>query len=130
MFPDADRVALDTHPYLAFGTQSADVMSSFVNTPCTSWAGGVNTSMGAFGLTTAGEFSNAVNDCGLYLNNVGAGTRYEGTYETGETRVGSCTSWTDYQSYDATMKTSIRQFTLSSMDALQVCFENLSCFRN
>ena len=122
IFPNADRVALDTHPYLAFGTQSDSPMSTYVNTPCTSWGGGVNTSMGAFGLTTAGEFSNAVNDCALYLNNVGAGSRYEGTYEGGGTRVGSCTTWNDYQSYDDTMKSSIRQFALSSMDALQVCF--------
>jgi glucan 1,3-beta-glucosidase len=120
MFPNADRLALDTHPYLAFGTQSDSPMSTFVNTPC-SRGGGVNTSMGAFGLTTAGEFSNAVNDCALYLNNVGAGSRYEGTYDGGGTRVGSCTPWNDYQNYDATMKSSIRQFALSSMDALQVC---------
>jgi len=94
-------------------------MSSYATLPCTSWGGGVNTSMGAFGLTTAGEFSNAVTDCGLYLNNVGGGSRYEGTY-TGSTRVGDCSTWTDWQNYDSTMKTSIRQFALASMDALQV----------
>lgn len=120
VFPDADRLAIDTHPYIAFGTQSAGPMSSFVSDPCT-WGADVNTSMSAFGLTTAGEFSNAVNDCGLYLNNVGAGTRYEGTYATGETAVGNCSTWLNYQSYNDSMKTSIRQFALSSMDALQVC---------
>ena len=76
--------------------------------------------MSAFGLTIAGEWSNAVNDCGLFLNNVGAGSRYEGTYEGSGTRVGSCSTWLDWQNYDDTMKTSIRQFALSTMDALQV----------
>jgi glucan 1,3-beta-glucosidase len=96
-------------------------MPSYANAPCTSLAAGVNVSMGAFGLMTAGEFSNAVNDCDLYLNNVGACTRYERTYHGGGTRVGSCTQWNNYQTYDSVMRTSICQFALSSMDALQVC---------
>ncbi len=76
--------------------------------------------MGAFGLTTAGEFSNAVNGGALYLNGIGSGSRYDRTYGGGA-RVGSCTPWNDYESYDATMKSNIRQLALSSMDALQVC---------
>jgi glucan 1,3-beta-glucosidase len=78
--------------------------------------------MGSFGLTNAGEFSNAVTDCGLFLNGVGLGTRYEGTYTDGSTwpKVGSCTTWTDWQNYDTTTKAAIRQFSLASMDALQV----------
>lgn len=77
--------------------------------------------MGAFGLTTAGEWSNAVTDCGLYLNNVGAGTRYEGTYiDKSFSRIGSCTPWIDYQNWDDTLKSNIRLFALSTMDALQV----------
>ncbi len=118
-FPDADRIALDTHPYMAFGTPSDSSMSTFANTPCT-WAGEVNATMGAFGLTTAGEFSNAVNGGALYLNGIGSGSRYDRTYGGGA-RVGSCTPWNDYESYDATMKSNIRQLALSSMDALQVC---------
>lgn len=78
--------------------------------------------MSAFGLTTAGEFSNAVTDCGLWLNGVNLGTRYEGDYADGGswTRIGSCDTWTDYQKYDKDMKDALRQFALSSMDALQV----------
>ena len=119
--PGADRIALDTHPYLCFSTQSSASLQSFIQTPCSAWASGMNTSMSAFGLSAAGEFSNAVNDCGLYVNGVGLGTRYEGTYTPGTWPViGSCDSWLDWQSWDNTTKSQYKQFALSSMDALQV----------
>ena len=77
--------------------------------------------MGAFGLTTAGEFSNAINDCGLFVNGVNLGTRYEGNYTGGPwPRIGSCEQWTDYTTWSADMKQDIKQFALASMDALQV----------
>jgi glucan 1,3-beta-glucosidase len=79
--------------------------------------------MGSFGLTTAGEFSNAVTDCGLFLNGVGLGTRYEGTYSGGGAKIGDCTTWTNWQNYDTATKAAIRQFALASMDALQVFAE-------
>lgn len=119
VLPNADRLSLDTHPYLCFGGQSDAPMASYAKTPCTAWASQVNASMGAFGLTNAGEWSNAVTDCGLWLNGVNLGIRYEGTYQ-GEARTGSCTPWTDWQNYDATMKNAIKAFALASMDALQV----------
>lgn len=119
--PNADRIALDDHPYICFDTQSSAPMSSYAQTPCTTWGGLMNTSMSAFGLTAAGEFSNAVTDCGLYVNGVGLGTRYEGNYTPGTWPViGSCTPWTDWQNWDSTMKSGIQQFALASMDALQV----------
>lgn len=74
-----------------------------------------------FGLNNAGEFSNAVTDCGLWLNGVNLGIRYEGTYTSGSwPRVGSCDPWTDWQSYSPAMKNDIKNFALASMDALQV----------
>ena len=118
--PKADRISLDDHPYICFNTQSAAPMSSYAQTPCNTWAATFNTSMGAFGLTTAGEFSNAVTDCGLWLNGVGLGTRYDGTFAGNWPVVGSCTPWTDWQSWNTTMKTDIVNFALASMDALQV----------
>lgn len=121
VFPNADRITLDSHPYLCFGTQSASPMSSYATTPCTSWGAAVNNSMAAFGLTNAGEWSLAVTDCGLYLNGVNLGTRYEGDYPGSGARVGDCSTWTDYTRYSAQMKRDMRQFALASMDALQVC---------
>jgi aryl-phospho-beta-D-glucosidase BglC (GH1 family) len=118
--PGADRIALDLHPYLCFATQTNSPMSSLVNDPCTSWGGGINQSMSAFGLTAAGEFSNAINDCGLYVNGVGLGTRYEGTYPGTWPKVGDCSSWDDYTTWNQTLKDSTKQFALASMDALHV----------
>jgi glucan 1,3-beta-glucosidase len=123
VMPNADRLALDSHPYLCFNGQSSASMSTYAKTPCTSWGGLVNTSMSTFGFTIAGEFSNAVTDCGLFLNGVGLGSRYEGTYTAGVwPPIGNCSTWTDYENYDDATKADILQFALASMDALQVAF--------
>lgn len=121
---NADRIALDWHPYICFGGQSSNAITSYATTPCTTWGQTINQSMTNFGMTTAGEFSNAVTDCGLFLNNVGEGTRYEGTYSSGGPwpSQGSCTPWTDWQNWDQTMKDGTKQFALASMDALQNWF--------
>lgn len=118
--PGADRLALDMHPYLAFSTQSSDPLSSFVDTPCTAWANNFNQSMSNFGLTGGGEFSNAINDCGWYVNGVNLGTRYEGTYTGDWPTIGSCDSWLDWESWDDDTKQNYKNYALSSMDALQV----------
>ncbi|KAK0458473.1 exo-beta-1,3-glucanase [Desarmillaria tabescens] len=109
--PDADRITLDSHPYITYAT-----------TPCTTWGSLVNGTMSDFGLANAGEFSLAVTDCGEYLNGVNLGTRYEGNYTGYTTSVGSCTEWTDWKSWDADMKSAMKQFSLASMDALQDWF--------
>jgi aryl-phospho-beta-D-glucosidase BglC (GH1 family) len=119
--PNSDRVALDIHPYLCFGTPSAATMDTYANTPCTAWGPLMNTSMGAFGLTAAGEFSNAVTDCGLWVNGVGLGTRYEGNYTGSTTKMGSCEPWVDWEAYTPAMKSQIKTFAEASMDALGVC---------
>lgn len=117
----ADRLALDTHPYLAFGTMSPDPIESFIPLPCTAWGAQFGDSMNTFGLTAAGEWSNAINDCGLYLNAVGVGSRYEGTYSS-TNRIGSCDQWNNYQSWDQPTKDALKKFSLSTMDALQNWF--------
>jgi hypothetical protein len=77
--------------------------------------------MGDFGLTVAGEFSNAITDCGLYVTGIGMGTRYEGTYNGGGgQKFGDCAQWTDYQNFDSAMKKGLKAFNMASMDALQV----------
>jgi glucan 1,3-beta-glucosidase len=122
-FPNSDRLALDYHPYLCFNGQSSAPIGTFAAQACSTWGGLMNTSMSAFGLTAAGEFSNAVNDCGTFLNGVNLGNRYDGTYvnEGPWPVVGSCTPWNDWQSYNQTMKTGLMSFVVSSMSALQVC---------
>ena len=73
-------------------------------------------------MNTAGEWSNAVTDCGLWVNGVNLGARYDGTYTQGTfPKVGSCSTWTNWQAWDQTMKSQIQTFAEASMDALQVC---------
>ena len=121
---NADRISLDYHPYICFGTQSASPMSSYATRPCNDWGETMNSTMTNFGMTSAGEFSNAVTDCGLWLTDVNEGTRYEGTYTRDGPwpRVGSCTQWTDWQNWDQQMKNDVKTFAMASMDALQNWF--------
>ncbi|EMD38346.1 glycoside hydrolase family 5 protein [Gelatoporia subvermispora B] len=123
-FPNSDRTSLDLHPYICFDGQSSSPYSSRLSVPCQTWATNQNNSMSAFGLSTAGEFSNAINDCGLWVNGVNLGARYDGTYSGGGTFpfVGECEPWTDWTSWNQSMKADIQQFALASMDALQNWF--------
>jgi glucan 1,3-beta-glucosidase len=118
-FPGADRIALDTHPYLAFGGQNPAPMAARVNEPCGNWAAEFNDSMGAFGYTMAGEWSLAINDCGTFVNGAGNGARYDGTFDNSPV-TGSCAPWVDYTTWSQDLKTSTQQFALASMDSLQV----------
>ncbi|KAJ8092006.1 hypothetical protein PM082_024242 [Marasmius tenuissimus] len=120
--PGADRVTLDAHPYMAFGGQDSDGWAVKTKVPC-QWGGEFNRSMEKFGLTNAGEFSWAINDCGLFLNGVDDGVRYDGTYiYENRTRVGSCTQWTDWENYTEATKAELKKFVLGSLDALQNYF--------
>ncbi|KAI0035937.1 glycoside hydrolase family 5 protein [Vararia minispora EC-137] len=123
--PGADRLALDYHPYVAFDKpQPVDSITNHVTLPCTRWGNQLNQSMSAFGMTAAGEFSNAITDCGTYVNGVGQGSRYEGNYiyDSSFQRVGSCTPYIQWQNWDATYKKAMMQFAMSSMDALNNWF--------
>jgi hypothetical protein len=66
----------------------------------------------AFGVTVAGEFSSAINDCGLYLLGVGNAATYPG----------NCATFTDWQNWNQTFKQGVLDFSLASMDALQNWF--------
>ncbi|KAF8827374.1 hypothetical protein HHX47_DHR4000380 [Lentinula edodes] len=105
----ADRLALDQHPYLAFmgDTSSVDAMAT---KPC-EWAIATNQSSKAFGITLGGEFSTAINDCGLWLNGIGPGSSNP-----------ECPMWDDWASYNASTIASLKQVTLATMDALQNFF--------
>ena len=72
----------------------------------------------AFGVTIAGEFSNAINDCGLFVNGVGGGHSYGG----------DCTLWTDSSLWNQTIVDGLHDFMLASMDALQVRLGSVSMF--
>lgn len=96
--PGNDRVGVDAHTYgqvfvvpltqLSYAQRLAGACAS---------GAGVRASM-ARQLTITGEVTLASTDCGLYLNGVGSGSRYEGTFD-GATKVGDCATVTDYKSY-------------------------------
>jgi glucan 1,3-beta-glucosidase len=136
--PGADRMVLDTHPYLAFNGQSnsAPVVTddglgepggTWPSQACT-WGSTVNnrfdflypfqvkqtltdlcTSQTTFGVTISGEFSSSYTECGLFLSGV-----------QDETTVnGDCVPFVQWQSWNQTFKEGIKAFTEAEMDALQ-----------
>ncbi|KAJ7702289.1 glycoside hydrolase superfamily [Mycena rosella] len=123
--PNADRASMDLHPYLCFSSQSTNPITTYLTTPCSSWGQEFNDTMANFGFVVAGEFSNAVTDCGLYVNGVNQGVRYEGTYILGGPwpTLGNCsTDWLDYPNWDSTTKNAYKTFAQASMDSLQNWF--------
>jgi glucan 1,3-beta-glucosidase len=121
VFPNADRVALDTHPYIAFNDQNSDPAAA-AGKPCDQWGNKMNNSLNNFGITAAGEFSLAINDCGKWVNGVNLGTRYEGEFPGFTNRIGDCDEWTDWTKWSPDIKDGLMQFALSSMDSLQNYF--------
>ncbi|KAF8270225.1 glycoside hydrolase superfamily [Lactarius quietus] len=117
--PGSDRIVLDTHPYFSFdgssNTAPLDVDDGlgepggvWPSQACT-WGPSMNASQTAFGVTVAGEFSNGINDCGLYILGVGNNATYPG----------NCTTFIDWQNWNQTFKAGLLDFSLASMDALQ-----------
>lgn len=68
----------------------------------------MNQSRTAFGVTIAGEFSAAINDCGLFLDGVDAAPAYGP----------GCDYWEDAAGWSDATKQGLRAFVLASMDAL------------
>ncbi|KIM27166.1 glycoside hydrolase family 5 protein [Serendipita vermifera MAFF 305830] len=116
--PGADRLAMDSHPYLVFGQFAAGEPADFSSAPCGNWGDLFGGSMSAFGITAAGEWSHAINDCGLYVNAVGRGTRYEGTFPGFTAVLGDCARWNDYTTWTPATKAGLRDLSASTMDAL------------
>ncbi|EAW06620.1 putative exo-beta-1,3-glucanase [Aspergillus clavatus NRRL 1] len=78
-----DNMLLDTHQYTIFNTgQIVLNHTARVNLICNDWSAMIKevNSTSGFGPTICGEWSQADTDCAQYLNNVGRGTRWEGTF--------------------------------------------------
>ncbi|KAJ5899359.1 Glycoside hydrolase superfamily [Penicillium taxi] len=90
MFKDhPDNMYLDTHQYTTFNTGEIVLNHTRkIELICSSWytmIEAINSTTNGWGPTICGEWSQADTDCGKYLNNVGRGTRWEGTYDTSST---------------------------------------------
>src|SRR4051794_9730296 len=94
----ADRIALDTHPYFAFDGANTAPLAEYLPRPCSRWGAAINTTQATFGVITAGEWSVAVNDCGLFVTGVGSPTAYGG----------DCTQWTHWETWDQATKDSLK----------------------
>ena len=75
---------------------------------CNAWGSSLNASRNNFGVTFAGEFSNAINDCGLFIR---------GT-QGGPSSAAPCDIYNDWQNWNTTMKDGFKNFVMASMDAL------------
>lgn len=117
----SDRIGLDSHTYFAFASQLTDVNST---RPCNAWAARTNQTMEGFGLSLSGEWSLALNDCGLYVNGIGSGQRYEGTFPNATRpdptfpKIGSCDQWVDHRLWSEAQKKGFADTAQASQDAL------------
>ncbi|KAL4736835.1 glycoside hydrolase superfamily [Aspergillus similis] len=98
------NLLLDTHQYTIYNVAQIVLNhTAKVSFVCNDWVGmigEINSTSEGWGPTICGEFTQADTDCAKNLNNVGRGTRWEGTYSeddstmycpTADQRTCSCT---------------------------------------
>ncbi|CAL1708174.1 unnamed protein product [Somion occarium] len=103
--PGSDRIVLDTHPYVAFGGGLDQPLDHWPTAACGAFQ--VNQSNFDFGITITGEFSAAINDCGLWIKGAGTAPSFP-----------DCTQWDDWENWTQDMNDGIKQFVLASMDSM------------
>ncbi|KAI0829201.1 glycoside hydrolase [Trametes gibbosa] len=105
--PGSDRIILDTHPYVAFGGDFNHPLTYWPQVGCIAYNN--NQSQSDFGITLSGEFSGAINDCGKWVQNIGA-----------TPSATDCDQWDDWQNWTQDMKTGIKNFIMSQMDGMHL----------
>ncbi|KAF4974341.1 hypothetical protein FZEAL_8739 [Fusarium zealandicum] len=87
LMPGYDDMILDVHQYVIFNENQIDFShKEKVDYACDGWTEQAELSMDpkrGYGPTIFAEWSQADSDCAKYLTGVGWGTRWEGTYDTG-----------------------------------------------
>ncbi|KOS19870.1 putative glucan 1 [Escovopsis weberi] len=83
-----DGLVLDVHQYVIFNENQIDFTHrDKIKYACDGWTQqtvqSMDTSTG-YGPTLFAEWSQADTDCAKFLNNIGRGTRWEGTFDTGD----------------------------------------------
>ncbi|GJJ68508.1 glucan 1,3-beta-glucosidase [Entomortierella parvispora] len=139
--PHSDRLALDVHQYLIFDHSLIRFSrKDQVNFPCDVWSRNMQQSTLKFGPTLVGEFSSATNDCATYLNGIGFGYRWDGTFQSEEDRLAgkpleeaacepaknghiegycSCQTQNRVGSYSQEYRKFLSDFTQTQMDAFE-----------
>lgn len=127
---------LDVHQYVIFNVDQLSLgHRDKLNFACSAWTQQSTRSMDkttGFGPTMCGEWSQADTDCTQYINNVNIGTRWEGTYDTGnlstsilkpqcpEPQKCSCDpANADPGSYSSEYRKWLYQFAIGQMDAFE-----------
>ncbi|KAL6245567.1 hypothetical protein RBB50_007566 [Rhinocladiella similis] len=85
-----DKLVMDTHQYQIFNTGQLKLKhQDKINLACSGWTGlmvAANNPSTGWGPILDGEWSQADTDCAQYLNNVGVGSRWAGTLNTGDSQ--------------------------------------------
>ncbi|KAF2995341.1 hypothetical protein E8E13_002192 [Curvularia kusanoi] len=127
---------LDVHQYVIFNIDQLSLdHRDKLNFACAAWTQQSLRSMDkktGFGPTMCGEWSQADTDCTQYINNVNIGTRWEGTYDTGNTSTailkpqcpepGKCScdpANADPSTYSDQYKKWLYQFAIGQMDSFE-----------
>lgn len=131
-----DNLLLDVHQYVIFNVDQLSLKHrDKLNFACKAWTQqslrSMNTATG-FGPTMCGEWSQADTDCTQYINNVATGTRWEGTFDTGNRSTSvlkpQCPTSTscscdganaDPSAYSADYKKWLYQFAIAQMDSFE-----------
>jgi glucan 1,3-beta-glucosidase len=132
-----DNLLLDVHQYVIFNTDQLSLKHvDKLNFACKAWTQQSKRSMDrktGFGPTMCGEWSQADTDCTQYINNVATGTRWEGTFNTGnpdssvlvpqcplKTSACSCSKANeDPAQYSDQYKKWLLQFAVAQMDSFE-----------
>jgi len=88
---------------------------------CETWGSDITTSTAEFGPTMVGEFSVAVNDCATYLNGIGSGNRWEGTWNGAPPKMpgANCASENNAATYTPEYKLFLKNFFLAQAEAYE-----------
>jgi glucan 1,3-beta-glucosidase len=130
------NLLLDVHQYVIFNIDQLSLgHRDKLNFACSAWTQQSLRSMDkttGFGPTMCGEWSQADTDCTQYINNVNIGTRWEGTYDTGNSSTSilkpqcpkadrcSCDpANADPSTYSADYKKWLYQFAIGQMDSFE-----------
>ncbi|KAI9299186.1 glycoside hydrolase [Neoconidiobolus thromboides FSU 785] len=120
--PTYNNIAIDAHNYVAFDPNFATAPeANVIAFPCQGWRDSFIESKGHFALTVSAEFSLAPNDCGLNLNGVGNGAKYDGTFFDAKPACPTCKcdKFINYKGFTDNYKKFLKSFVEAQMDAFE-----------
>lgn len=113
-------VVLDHHHYQVFNNQDLQrSIDDHIKLACEWGTGTLDESH----WTVCGEFAAALTDCAKWVNGVGFGARYDGSYvNQGQTSsyIGSCANNEDISSWSEERKQNTRRFVEAQLDAFEM----------